>query len=306
VRPHRTPSLIIAITLILALVGSKSSFAQPGVGDLNQTYVPPTAPVTTIPTPQNPVQGQNQAQNLTMAPTNSGAGSMMAMTFAAMCLQAFGGGLSSSSPASLRSTAAWGDDLEAAARAPFESPHRSPASVGSGTVVGIDCNKTGQANANITLGYNSDERCTRERMHQGMAEHMNQHFLGCVQAAAEAAGMEKPEKIHINHMGCHVVRTVRGSSTMSLHSHGRALDIGAIIFKPSGRRVSMHVREARGPNRDFYNSLRACWARSLPAACRNGSGREAFGSIGYPGSQGPGNNDHNDHLHLSFPPCAGG
>lgn len=220
---------------------------------------------------------------------------------AAMCMYALSAGLTGASLAGLHSTSRWGDDLERQARSPIERDHSVQRDLGSQNVVTIECDK----NSKVTMGYNNDEKCTRDKMHKGMAEHMDKVFLGCVQSSAVAAGYPKPESIHINHMGCHHVRTVAGSSTMSLHSWGRALDIGAIILKPSGTKLSMHVRNGVGNNRTFYNSLRACWARSLPPSCRAGSGREAFGSIGYPGSEGPSNGSHNDHLHLSFPPCAG-
>jgi hypothetical protein len=301
----RTVSRPLALCLVV-LVSFPQVFAQAPVGDVSQAFAPSAKPQF------SPVSGETPnlsggAGNMSMGPANSRGGGLGLGGFAAMC--ALGGAFLLGTPSRNDAAARWGDDLEIAARAPIEFPHRSPASGsgdGAGLVVGIDCDQQGQSNARITMGYNSDTRCSRDRMHAGMARHMDEHFLRCVQVAAEAAGMQKPERIHINHMGCYNVRTVAGSNTMSLHSHGRALDIGAIIFKPSGERVSMHVRNADGRNRNFYSALRVCWARSLPENCRTGGGREAFGSIGYPGSRGPGNDSHNDHLHLSFPPCAGG
>jgi hypothetical protein len=296
----------LAICLVVVLSVSQA-FAQAPTADFSQPFTPSNKPQF------SPVGGSapviaNSPGNMSMGASNPGGGGLGLGGFAAMC--ALGGAFLLGTPSRNDAAARWGDDLEIAARGPIEFPHRRPASGsgsgGEGLVVGIDCDQQGQSSARITLGYNSDTRCTRERMHEGMARHMDEHFLRCVQDAAEAVGMQRPERIHINHMGCHNVRTVAGSNTMSLHSYGRALDIGAIIFKPSGERVSMHVRHADSRNRSFYNSIRVCWARSLPENCRTRGGREAFGSIGYPGSNGPGNDSHNDHLHLSFPPCAGG
>ena len=230
---------------------------------------------------------------------------------AAMCASMASVLIGGLGPAAINATTKWGDDLERQARGDqMEEDHMTrQQDINADTVVGFDCDKEGESTykAKITMGYNSDTKCTRDKMDRGMAAHMDKVFLECVRLSAQAAGFQQPAAIHINHMGCHHVRNVAGTNTASLHSWGRALDIGAIIFKPSGQKVSMHIRESHKPgNKEFYNSLRKCWARNLPASCRGGGGRESFGSIGYNGSDGPANGKHADHMHLSWPPCAGG
>ena len=277
--------------------------------DTNAAFVTGTVDgsklMSTTPTMDQLGFGQGNLNYASIAQAGSGYGT------AAMCASMASVLIGGLGPAAISATTKWGDDLERQSRGDqMETDHMTrQQDINADTVVGFDCDKAGESTqkAKITMGYNSDTKCTRDKMDRGMAQHMDKVFLSCVQQSAQAAGFTPPAAIHINHMGCHHVRTVAGSSTMSLHSWGRALDIGAIIFKPSGQKMSMHIRDSNKPgSREFYNALRNCWARNLPASCRGGGGRESFGSIGYNGSNGPANGKHADHMHLSWPPCAGG
>ncbi|MNK01242.1 hypothetical protein D3C87_190370 [compost metagenome] len=165
------------------------------------------------------------------------------------------------------------------------------------------CAKT----AMVKGGYNSDTKCGNGTVLPKYAEHLNKHFFGCVETAAADANFKQPERIFIRHWGTYVDRDARGSTSLSMHAYARAIDIVKfILYDRTGAatQVSTHVRDFKGATAKFYNSFRQCWKETLPSACRPGQ-REYSGSIGIPGSALGGNSLHNDHIHLSFPFCAG-
>lgn len=156
-------------------------------------------------------------------------------------------------------------------------------------------------------GYDSDTKCGNGTVLPAYAEHLNKHFFGCVEKGALAAGYSQPERVFIRHWGTYVNRNARNSSSLSMHAYARAIDIVKfIIYDQTGKAtsVSTHVRDFKGATVKFYNAFRQCWKDTMPSSCRPGQ-REYSGSIGIPGSELGGNSLHNDHIHLSFPFCAG-
>lgn len=158
-----------------------------------------------------------------------------------------------------------------------------------------------------TGGYNSDSRCGRAFFHPKFTEGLNRSFFKCVFTSAETAGYPRPEKVFINHLGSYNDRNARNSNSLSNHAFARALDIKNFIMVDRNNRVhkvSTLLRDYKGRQASFYDSFRQCWKDSLPSRCRPGQ-REYKGSVGHRASKLGGNTLHNDHIHLSFPTCAG-
>ena len=156
-------------------------------------------------------------------------------------------------------------------------------------------------------GYDSDTKCGNGTILPAYANHLNKYFFGCVEKAAADADFQQPQKVFLRHWGTYVNRNARNSSSLSMHAYARAIDIVKfILFDRSGAvtQVSTNVRDFKGATVKFYNSFRQCWKETMPSTCRPGQ-REYVGSIGIPGSALGGNDLHNDHIHLSFPLCAG-
>jgi hypothetical protein len=156
-------------------------------------------------------------------------------------------------------------------------------------------------------GYESDSTCSKAYFQPKFAAHLNRHFLSCAKAAAARAGIAQPARLFIRHWGSYNDRAARGSTRLSMHAYARALDIVNFnLYDATGKltRISTHVRNYSGSTAVFYDEFRACWKASIPSSCRSGD-TESSGSIGFPGSKAGGNTLHNDHLHLSFPLCAG-
>lgn len=163
-------------------------------------------------------------------------------------------------------------------------------------------------NAFVKGGYDSDTTCGKAYIHYPkFAQHLDKYFYTCVADAAKLIGFNKPENIFINHMGTYNDRDARGSNTLSMHAYARAIDIAYLnITDASGKkiRISSNVRDYKGINKKFYDEFRQCWKETMPKSCEKG-GSESIGSIGIPSSALGGNSLHNDHIHLSFPKCAG-
>lgn len=156
-------------------------------------------------------------------------------------------------------------------------------------------------------GYDSDVKCGNGTLLPSYADHLNKYFFGCVERAAADSNLSQPRKVFLRHMGTYVNRNARNSSSLSLHAYARAIDIAKfILYDRLGAvtQVSTHVRDFKATTVTFYNSFRQCWKDTLPSKCRPGE-REYNGSIGIPSSALGGNSLHNDHIHLSFPFCAG-
>jgi len=177
---------------------------------------------------------------------------------------------------------------------------------GAGTVAvrwaGCDNNQYAQG------GYDSDTRCGKAFLLPAFRLHLEKHFQNCVLSAAREAGLSKPHSAFIRHIGTFNNRDARGSSRKSMHAFARALDLVNLnLFDSQGRKtlISTHVRDYDGATAQFYNSFRLCWAESMPSSCSPGQ-TEYLGSIGHTSSQLGGNSLHSDHLHISYPLCAGG
>lgn len=156
-------------------------------------------------------------------------------------------------------------------------------------------------------GYNSDTKCGRGYFHPSFAGNLNEAFYQCVSDAAEVAGYPQPQQVFIKHLGTYNDRTARNSSRLSNHAYARAWDIVNFnMYDKDGKlhRVSTYLRDYKGQQADFYDEFRDCWRESLPSNCRPGK-TEYKGSVGHKSSKLGGNTLHNDHLHLSFPQCAG-
>lgn len=156
-------------------------------------------------------------------------------------------------------------------------------------------------------GYNSDSRCGRAFFHPSFADNLNDAFFICVSDAAEEAGFPQPVKVFVRHIGSYNDRTARNSSRLSNHAYARAWDIVNFnLFDVEGKRykVSTYLRDYEGAQAKFYDEFRQCWMESLPSRCVAGQ-TEYKGSVGHQASELGGNSLHNDHLHLSYPLCAG-
>lgn len=156
-------------------------------------------------------------------------------------------------------------------------------------------------------GYNSDSKCGRSYFHPSFANNLNYAFFVCVHDAALKAGFPKPRWVFIKHLGSYNDRNARNSTRLSNHAYARAWDIVNFnMFDEAGQlhRVSTYLRDYKGPQAEFYDEFRTCWRESLPETCKPGNS-EYLGSIGHQSSELGGNSLHNDHLHLSYPLCAG-
>lgn len=162
-------------------------------------------------------------------------------------------------------------------------------------------------NAMVMGGYDSDTKCGNGTVYPGYAEHLDKNFFRCVEVASADANYRQPERVFIRHWGTYVDRNARNSSSLSMHAYARAIDIVKfILYDRMGgtTQVSTHVRDFKGSTAKFYNSFRQCWKDTLPSSCKPGQ-REYIGSIGISGSALGGNSLHDDHIHLSYPLCAG-
>ena len=156
-------------------------------------------------------------------------------------------------------------------------------------------------------GYNSDTDCGRGFFHPAFADNLNDAFYICVSEAAQAAQIPQPHRIFIRHLGSYVDRNARNSSRLSNHAYARAWDIVNFnLYDADGNRtrISTLLRDYVDQQAVFYDEFRSCWRDSLPSSCVPGN-TEYQGSIGHQASELGGNSLHNDHLHLSYPLCAG-
>ena len=156
-------------------------------------------------------------------------------------------------------------------------------------------------------GYNSDTRCGRAFIEEKFSRNLNRIFYKCIFDAAKEANYPDPQRVFINHLGSYNDRTARNSTRLSNHAYARALDIKNFnLVDAQGRNytVSTLLRDYVGQQAVFYDSFRQCWKDSMPSSCRPGN-TEFNGSIGHNSSKLGGNSLHNDHIHLSFPLCAG-
>ncbi|MEO0335761.1 MAG: extensin family protein [Pseudomonadota bacterium] len=156
-------------------------------------------------------------------------------------------------------------------------------------------------------GYNSDTRCGRAFFHPAFSDQLNDAFFKCVQVSAKEAGYKDPERVFINHLGSYNDRNARNSTRLSNHAFARALDIASfLLYDKQGNltKVSTFLRDYQGAQAVFYDAFRGCWKDHLSENCAPGN-TEYKGSIGHASSQLGGNSLHNDHIHLSFPLCAG-
>jgi len=156
-------------------------------------------------------------------------------------------------------------------------------------------------------GYNSDSQCGRAFFHRLFANNLNEVFFICITDAARVAGYPQPSRIFINHLGSYNDRSARNSTRLSNHAYARALDIANFNLVDSNgqnHRISTHLNQYSGRQAAFYDEFRDCWQESLPSQCGPGK-TEYQGSIGHNSSRLGGNSLHNDHIHLSYPLCAG-
>ena len=186
----------------------------------------------------------------------------------------------------------------------YFSINRTPVRLAHGSAVTWDgCSKP----ALIKGGYGSDKSCGKAYFHQKFEGQMNKQFFLCVERGANKANLAQPQRVFVNHDGSYNNRKARNSKRLSMHAYARALDIAAFnLVDAAGKvtKISTNVRNFRGTTKVFYNEFRQCWKEAMPKSCRNGM-TEAKGSIGIPSSALGGNKLHNDHIHLSYAPCAG-
>ena len=156
-------------------------------------------------------------------------------------------------------------------------------------------------------GYNSDSNCGTAFFHPAFVNNLQEDFYICVTSAARQAGYPDPSRVFLRHVGSYNDRPVRNGTRLSNHAYARALDITNFnLYDSEGSRikVSTYLRDYQGAQAVFYDEFRDCWKDSLPESCAPGNS-EYQGSIGHQSSRLGGNSLHNDHLHLSYPLCAG-
>lgn len=156
-------------------------------------------------------------------------------------------------------------------------------------------------------GYNSDSQCGRAFFHPSFAKNLNNTFHICIDVAAKEAGWPSPRRVFIRHLGSYNDRNARNSSRLSHHAYARAWDIVNFnLFDEEGNhyKASTLLRDYKNEQATFYDSFRSCWQDSMPESCEVGDS-EYKGSVGHQASVLGGNSLHNDHLHLTFPLCAG-
>ncbi|NCN42358.1 extensin family protein [bacterium] len=165
-----------------------------------------------------------------------------------------------------------------------------------------------KSSAAVRGGYLSDTSCGNAYLYDKFVTHLNKHFYTCVESAAVKANLPQPSRVFINHIGSYNDRTARGSSRLSMHAYARALDIknfNLIDSRGNVSRISTHINNFTGSTAKFYDGFRSCWKATMPSGCVSGQ-TEYQGSIGHNKSSVSGKNSlHNDHIHLSFPFCAG-
>ena len=156
-------------------------------------------------------------------------------------------------------------------------------------------------------GYESSRHCGPSFFHRAFLDNLNASFFQCIHDAAETAKYPTPVKVFIGHVGSYANRRVRGGRSLSLHARARAIDIVHFtLFDKDGvgHRISTYKRDYHGSQAVFYDEFRDCWRESMPPSCTRRRS-EYLGSIGHRDSRLGGDDRHNDHLHLSFPMCAG-
>lgn len=160
----------------------------------------------------------------------------------------------------------------------------------------------------IRGGYLSNTSCGNAYLYDKFVTHLNRHFFTCVEKAASKANYSQVSRVFVHHVGSYNDRTARNSTRLSMHAYARALDIkyfNLIDSQGNVTRVSTNINDFRGATAKFYDEFRGCWKATMPSNCVSGQ-TEYQGSIGHNSSSVPGRNSlHNDHIHLSFPFCAG-
>lgn len=164
------------------------------------------------------------------------------------------------------------------------------------------------SSALVRGGYLSNTSCGNSYLYDKFVTHLNEHFYSCVESAAVKANLPQPSRVFINHIGSYNDRTARNSSRLSMHAFARALDvkyINLIDSRGNVSRMSTNINDFSGATAKFYDGFRSCWKGTMPSNCVAGQ-TEYQGSIGHNKSSVSGRNSlHNDHIHLSFPFCAG-
>lgn len=133
---------------------------------------------------------------------------------------------------------------------------------------------------------------------------INKDLGRCVQNAIHAGGVAgNVESINVSQMGGWQDRRINNGSASSyrpwsLHSTGRALDIGRIDVTVNGRvyRIPMTKASSDGRNgrieRAFYKGFVDCWSKST----RTCYGGKTVLDCKY-------NHLHHDHVHIALPFC---
>lgn len=136
-----------------------------------------------------------------------------------------------------------------------------------------------------------------------LIERMNKYFGKCVSDAAKAAGMGTVTDINVSHMGGYVNRRINNGSknpsrSWSLHSSGRALDIGRIDVVANGKTYRVPMTKASHDGRNgreekaFYRAFTKCWSTNN----KNNCGSKSLLDCNY-------NSKHHDHVHIALPFC---
>lgn len=130
------------------------------------------------------------------------------------------------------------------------------------------------------------------KMHEDMANFMNNQMARCVVQAAGTNSFNFGKIYHAGTMGDEAHQR-----TMSLHNYGLAIDVKAIQIDNK-----VFVYDHKDPaSQAFFSKLRQCWG---DAAQRERNGCLPQRSSGMPqGSIGDEDSRHGHHLHLSLPMC---
>ena len=153
--------------------------------------------------------------------------------------------------------------------------------------------------ADKPTGNYTGAACAKSRgMSVMLKTFIQSHMHKCIDQGLAAQGGGKVSSYHIVHAG---IFADPRHSPRSLHAENRAIDIKSLQLKLTNGTSRTLVYEGT-PNRAFYKAFRNCWGEIVHTY--NGC-PYASGVVGYTGSIGWENKDHQHHMHTSIPYCVG-
>jgi hypothetical protein len=145
----------------------------------------------------------------------------------------------------------------------------------------------------LKFGFNG--KCEPIDVAKDFAPVLLEQIPKCVNQALRLDHEAPAASIFIEHMGTYQNRKVAGSSRVSMHATGRAIDVSKIIIKTTSGKTITHKMTIGSRREAFYGNFNKCWTtyQGTKAQCHPRGG----GMIDCKDS------DHHDHVHLSLPFC---